>query len=155
VVPSLDLVYRSTPPAHPDCGKATTPLYPALPFVEFYKHPDWSWGTFGDLNHVWADELDAVAPEGVSKTGARVSFLNVTEMGGQRPDAHMANGDCLHVSFSELSSALTLPIGLFHSQPSFAEADLRSFSFAVGSSSHSRHLDQAFMDYNYGQLMME
>lgn len=98
VIPSLDLVYRSTTPAHPDCEKATTPLYPALPFIEFYKHPDWSWGSFGDLNHVWAEELDAAAPEGKSRSGASVAFLNVTEMAGQRPDAHMANGDCLHVS---------------------------------------------------------
>lgn len=103
-IPKLSVLYRSTTPGHFRCNEATTPVYPALPFNAHEQNGQWGWDTFGHVNDIWAQEMDRLAPSGWSSapgaTGSargQVTFLNVTDMTGQRPDAHIHEKDCLHV----------------------------------------------------------
>ncbi|KAM0791788.1 hypothetical protein ACM66B_004051 [Microbotryomycetes sp. NB124-2] len=103
--PMLDIIYRSTSPGHPNCEKAFTPVYPA-PVDVFQDHPlhnttkdnDWNWKQFEDVNEIWKRHFDQVWLEKKGSTALtnRFAYLDVTEMSGQRPDAHKGNGDCLH-----------------------------------------------------------
>lgn len=100
--PRLDIVYRATSPGHPNCEKAYTPVYPALPYTDHPAHvasrdTDWGWSTFADVNDMWRRVLDEEAADGKTRDGSgQVVYLDVGEMSGQRPDAHKGNGDCLH-----------------------------------------------------------
>lgn len=87
--PSLDVIYRTTSPGHPFCERASTPVYPALPVVEHPSHENWSWGSFESLNQLWKREIDRIAPHGRGVGGGRVAVLDIKEMAGQRPDAHI------------------------------------------------------------------
>ncbi|KAK4055007.1 hypothetical protein OIO90_003348 [Microbotryomycetes sp. JL221] len=116
--PNLDVIYRSTSPGHPKCEKAYTPVYPALPFVDHDDHKDtrdvdWGWKQFEDINSVFKTEIDSFtldrqlgqhdndeevlrSRQSNRQRGTRAAYLDVSEMSGQRPDAHKGNGDCLH-----------------------------------------------------------
>lgn len=104
-MPRWSIFYRSTSPGHPDCDRASTPVYPALPFINMPgEAASWNWHSFGRLNDIWVEELDRAAPDswatetGDERSRGRVMAINVTDMTGQRPDAHRGNTDCLHVS---------------------------------------------------------
>lgn len=112
-MPRWSILYRTTSPGHPNCDRASTPVYPALPFMNALgEAASWNWHSFGRLSDIWADALNQVAPDGHAvDTGdaasrGRVLLLNVTDMTGQRPDAHRGNTDCLHVSWTRLCGAV-------------------------------------------------
>lgn len=101
-VPRLTTMYRSIAPSHAHCDDATAPIYPASPFAAHPEYSSWNWQMFGIFSDAWASVIDRLAPDGlgggVGSERGRVIYLNVTDMSGQRPDAHKGGNDCLHVS---------------------------------------------------------
>ena len=103
-IPKLDVVYRSMTVPHFECWKASVPTVPAQ-FHDFAEEAglSWSygWASFPLFDRAWAEALDRVAPRGRTHFGGQVVFMNITEMTGQRIDAHLLGpnlDDCLHSS---------------------------------------------------------
>ena len=79
---------------HYECAAAVAPVVPAMPtdVNQPSEQEAWKlargWSSFGSYDGAWAQALDRIAPKGRAPAGGRVAFLNVTEMSGQRVDAH-------------------------------------------------------------------
>ena len=93
-VPKLDLIYRSMTIGHFACLKAGAPIFPAMPHElnqpaaeESWKSA-FGWSSFPYYDKTWSTALDKAAPTGRTHAGGRVVYLNVTEVTGQRIDAH-------------------------------------------------------------------
>jgi len=98
-MPRLQVVYRTISPVHTDCHLSTSPVYPARTPDPERTNAAWGWDRFPELDTLWRSELDKLAPHGIGSAGGRVGWLNVTEMGGQRPEAHLLGEegtDCMH-----------------------------------------------------------
>ncbi|KZT55838.1 hypothetical protein CALCODRAFT_436644 [Calocera cornea HHB12733] len=97
-MPRLHVVYRSISPPHTACHLSQRPVYPAPP-PDAGPTPAWGWDRFPALDQLWQHELDTLAPHGLGPAGGRVGWLDIREMAGQRPDAHLLGvegGDCMH-----------------------------------------------------------
>ena len=101
-VPKLDIVYRSMTVPHFECWTASAPVYPAI--VLDLSQPSatlpWSygWTSFPKYDQFWATALDQAAPHGQTEDGGRVTFLNITEVTGQRIDEWVSNDDQVLIS---------------------------------------------------------
>ncbi|KAK4047451.1 hypothetical protein OIO90_006197 [Microbotryomycetes sp. JL221] len=99
----VNLIWRTTSMAHPDCDTAILPTSQTLPFKDHPDHmtdapnrDDWSWSTFGTMSGIWTSSIDALAPRGTIDNGNKVAVLDIAELTSKRPDAHASAKDCLH-----------------------------------------------------------